>query len=118
MVWVNVVGALIIGTLAAAVMGWVLVRRLLKKSGTANLSRARKWVVRAVAILVFPIALLIGYMAAIAVINAVAKPGPALHVTFDVIVALSIGTAGALLTWLAALASSSLLSMPKRTDTQ
>ncbi len=99
----NILIALCVGVISAAIVGWVLVKRLLGKPNAAHLSKARKWLVWYVAAAMFCPALLAGYVSAIGMINVVASPGPWLHLTMDIIVALTIGIVGALVTWLAAL---------------
>jgi len=105
----NTITAVLAGVLGAAILGWLLIRRLLKKASLVDLSKGMRRIVWGVGVVAFPVALLVGFGTAIGIISIVAKPGPSLHLIYNLLVALSLGIVGALLTWLAALASALVL---------
>lgn len=102
MLELNVLTAVPIGALAAAIWAVVAIRRSLRSAKYAHFSRGQRWLVWGVAAVVFVPALLVAFAASVALTSFTVRPGPWNHLAMALTVCIGLGVFGAIITWGAA----------------
>jgi len=109
MLTLNPITAVLVGALAALVWAGVAIRRMMRSDRFLSLTQEQRLVVGCVAVVAFFLSLPIAMGGASLLQDLVLQPGPWLHVTYSVTIALGVGFIGAALTFGAAYATATIV---------
>jgi len=109
MLALNPIIAFLVGAFAALVWTGIAIRRMMRSDQFLTFTPRQRLVVWCVAVLAFVPSLYVAAAGAVPVLHSLAlQPGPWLHVTYNVSIALVVGIIGAVLTFGAAYAAATI----------
>jgi hypothetical protein len=98
----NVVTAIPLGALAAAIWAVVGIRRMLRSESAVGLSRNQKLIVWSVAVGSYPPAFFLGFAGAAMLTDLTVSPGPWAGITMALTMVFALGFIGAAIVWASA----------------